>query len=156
MFLTSDCFKSHVIHICYHLWKSCFDIFHNPDKWRNDNVIITSTQCRFDVLMTLLLRYVSAGNMYCYHSNSQFHWGFSHKLVPLTARVFLWIQAASPIGRNTNCWPQVRQWHAGEQFGSLVCWQLFDVATEFHGDGRGVPQKIKTHQKFTLKCTDRN
>ena len=23
--------------------------------------------------------------------------------------------------------------------GLLVCWQLFDVATEFHGDGRGVP-----------------
>ena len=101
------------------------NIFHNPDKWRNDNVIITSTQCRFDLLMTLLLRYVSAGNMHCYHSNSQFHWGFSHKLVPWTARVFLWIQAASPIERNTNCWPQVRQWHAGEQFGSLVCWQLW-------------------------------
>ena len=112
---------------------------------QTNDVMITSLLCQpnvamsfwriNDVIMTLCVRW----EYVLLSFNSQFHWGFSHKLVALTARVFLWIQTTSPIGRNTNCWPQVRQWHAGEQFGSLVCWQLFDVATEFHGDGRGVP-----------------
>ena len=62
--ITTDNFQ------CHQWWQNWLDDnslvsvkSYNPAYiWRDDNVIITSKQRRFDVIITLLLRHVSAGN----------------------------------------------------------------------------------------------
>ena len=48
-------------------WTNMADESRGPEgTWRNNNVIMTPKRRRFDVIMTLLLRRVSAGGMFCF------------------------------------------------------------------------------------------
>ena len=73
----------------------CYDIFHNPDKWRNLASLLRQTNAAtsFDVIMTLLLSIVSTGNMYLrfrlsfkFRTVSQFPTGTRRNNVIMTSK----------------------------------------------------------------------